>query len=285
MKLKLIALVFVCLIAYSSSAQQGTEVYLFDLSFSDGLVGLSNPRNISDNPGYDNQPSFTSDNFLLYTSVNGDQADIVKYDLKSGIKVYLTSTPASEYSPTQTPEKKYFSTITLEQSGRQLLWLYPLDKSGKGEVLVPYLKIGYHTWLDETTLFAFVLGEHMTLQKINLSNQTAEILQEDIGRSLHIVPGTHSLSYVKKNGDDWMIRSYNTQADSTIDLTTTLESVEDFCWYDGTTLLMGKDHLLYQWNDSTDWVQCADLSAWQLSGITRIAISKDRKLLAVVVNE
>lgn len=278
----LIVLVSFCFRGYS---QLGTEVFLFCLSDSGGVLSISDPKNISDTPGYDNQPSFTKDNDLLYSSQVGDQMDIVKYDLKAGKKVFLTHTTASEFSPTQTPDGRSFSTITLEKSGRQLLWEYPLNKPGDGKVLIPYLKIGYHTWLNEQVLYAFVLGEHMTLQKIDFNDQTAEILAEDIGRSLHMVPGTGKLSYVHKLDDDWLIKTYDAQNDTTINLASTLPDVEDMCWYDSATLLMGKDHLLYQWSSSTDWVQVADFSQWDMTGITRLVVSPDKKRLAVVVAE
>ena len=61
--------------------------------------------------------------------------------------------------------------------------------------------------------------------------------------------------------------------------------VEDMCWYDSSTLLMGKEDVLYSWSESKGWEQIANLSLWKLSGITRLAVSPDRKYVAVVVNE
>ena len=68
---------------FTALAQPSTDVYLFDLTKSkDGFV-LSNPVNVSDNPGYDNQPSFSADgNTLLYTSWQADeQTDIILYNI------------------------------------------------------------------------------------------------------------------------------------------------------------------------------------------------------------
>ena len=276
----------ICFLLHSSVlsalAQPGTEVYLFDISEN---LSLSNPINVSANVGYDNQPSFTSDGQLLYTSFRNGNTDIVSYDIANRKKQYLTETNAGEYSPTQMPSGKFFSTITLENNGRQLLWSYPLEERGKGEELIPYLKIGYHTWLNENELFAFVLGPHPTLQWVDLSSQRAEIISEDIGRSLHIIPGTSLLSYVQKSDDHWLIRQYNSELDSISDLTPTKTEVEDMCWYDQNTLLMGEDSLLYSWSTTNGWKQIADLSDWKLSGITRMAVSPDKKKIAIVVND
>ena len=43
---------------YIFSAQPNTEVYLFDIAIKENTLPLINKRNISNNPGYDNQPFF-----------------------------------------------------------------------------------------------------------------------------------------------------------------------------------------------------------------------------------
>ncbi|MEQ8474447.1 MAG: hypothetical protein RIC35_24835 [Marinoscillum sp.] len=285
MKTKILFIFCLLTVSLACYTQPGTEIYLFDLVVKEGLFTLSNPINISSNPGYDNQPSFTNEGSLLYSSWRVQQVDLVKYSISDSKKTYLTNTQASEYSPTQMPGGNYLSTITLEPNGRQLLWKYPMNKPGKGDVLVPYLKIGYHTWLNDNILFAFVLGPHMTLQRIDQDAQTAEIVVDDIGRSIHVVPGTNDISFIKKQTDEWIINKYHVAQDSISAVTATLAGVEDMCWYDEGRLLMGKDHLLYQWSEKTDWVQCADLSQWNLTGISRVSISPDKQRLAIVVSE
>ena len=157
MKIKILLLSFlITLIGYS---QPNTEVYLFDFSQKNGVFTISNPVNISDNVGYDNQPSFLSDGTgILFASTRNGQTDVVLYNIKSKIKTWLTDTPGSEYSPTQTPNKKYFTSILLEKDGRQLLWLYPLKNKKIPKVAVENLKIGYHTWFDKKTIVSYVLG-------------------------------------------------------------------------------------------------------------------------------
>ncbi|WP_258099272.1 TolB family protein [Marinoscillum pacificum] len=282
---KLIIFIQLLFISFGVLAQPGTEVFLFEIKQGKSSLELRKPINVSDNKGYDNQPSFTDDGHLLYTSFRDGNTDLVKYDVKSGTKTYLTETSSGEYSPIQMPDKSSLSTITLENSGRQLLWKYDLDGSLQGEELIPYLKIGYHTWLNADTLFAFVLGAHSTLQLIDLSTQRAEVITDDIGRSLHIIPGSSALSYVKKSEGDWKIMKYDISADSSLVITTTQPGVEDMCWYDEKTIIMGKGDLLYSWTETGGWQQIANLSLWKLSGITRLAVSPDRKYLVAVVNE
>ena len=62
------------------TAQEATEIYLFDLKELDGQITISNPINISKSEGYDNQPSFTEDgSAVLFSSFRDGQADISKY--------------------------------------------------------------------------------------------------------------------------------------------------------------------------------------------------------------
>lgn len=76
-------------------AQNSTEVYLLDLS-----TDRTTPTNISQNPGYDNQPSFWDNEDLLYTRSRDGQTDIVRYKINSKKLEWQTNTlQGSEYSP------------------------------------------------------------------------------------------------------------------------------------------------------------------------------------------
>ncbi|WP_210489308.1 TolB family protein [Rufibacter aurantiacus] len=68
------------------------------------------PTNITQRPGYDNQPSFTPDGkSILFTSQrDGQQTDIFQYTLAGKKTVQLTNTPEAEYSPLVTPDGKSF---------------------------------------------------------------------------------------------------------------------------------------------------------------------------------
>lgn len=91
-------------------AQTDTEVYLFDLKVNNGKPTLSNPKNISNNPGYDNQPSFWDDDSILFASTRQDQTDILQFNVNEGsTSSWLTYTTAgSEYSPFASPAKMPF---------------------------------------------------------------------------------------------------------------------------------------------------------------------------------
>src|SRR5580765_3976308 len=75
---------------------------LAPLSTANGTVTVGAPTNITHNPGYDNQPSFTPDGrSVLFTSIRGGaQTDIYRYDIAAATLARVTDTPEGEYSPT-----------------------------------------------------------------------------------------------------------------------------------------------------------------------------------------
>ena len=268
-------------------AQPATEVYLFDLEKTKDGYAMSNPVNVSDNPGYDNQPSFSRDgNTLLFTSWQSDeQTDIIRYNIREQSKIRFTETDGSEYSPTESFNGDLISTIILERDGRQLLWSYHRT-TAEPNVLVEDLVIGYHCWYDENTLFSFVLGEPATLQKNDLLTGKNTVIDEKIGRSLHRIPGKRAISYISKATDEWKVMAYQPKSGQQSVIAATLPQVEDMAWTPEGTMIMGKDRELFfrKFNDRS-WSLLTDLAPLGLSGITRVAVSPNGKHLAVVVNE
>ncbi len=64
--------------------QPGTEIYLFDMKVKKGTVFITNPRNITHRPGYDNQPFFHPDEPLIYYAAadTSGRTDIMVYDYR-----------------------------------------------------------------------------------------------------------------------------------------------------------------------------------------------------------
>ncbi len=268
-------------------AQSGTEVYLFDLQKTSDGYSLTNPLNISEqNPGYDNQPSFLPDGSgVLFASTRNGQTDVLLYEIESDNKKWLTESPGSEYSPTVIPGGTHFSTIILEEDGRQLLWKYSLE-GGEPEIIVQELVIGYHTWLGPNRIYSFVLGEPPTLQETRLDSGESEVITQNPGRSLHNVPGTRHISFVdKSDSTNWIIKSLDPFEGDISTVTSTLNGSEDMAWTPDRIILMGQGSTLFSYNPygTEEWKPVADLSDFGLSGITRLAVSPDGNKVAVVV--
>src|SRR5882672_11825495 len=111
----------IALFANICCAQTPSEIYLFDLSVKKGKVSISNPVNITNHKGYDNQPSFHPDRTIVYYSSSNDdgRTDIRSYDYKSRQTKSITETSEKEYSPTVTLDKQYLSCIIQRDNGAQ----------------------------------------------------------------------------------------------------------------------------------------------------------------------
>ena len=167
----------------AQQAPPATEVFYATVS---NAAGIESIVNISNNPGYDNQPSFLPDGSAILFSSNrdGKQTDIYRYDIATKTLTQLTKTPEAEYSPTVTPDKRTFSVIRVEADGTQRLWRFDLDGSNPRLVLENVKPVGYHVWLDATHLALFVLGSPATLQVADTTTGTAEVVSTGIGRTL-----------------------------------------------------------------------------------------------------
>src|SRR5689334_24981364 len=129
----------VCLIATfvaargpAAQAPPATDIFLAPISVSaDGKVVVGTPVNVTNRPGYDNQPAFTPDSkAILFTSIHEDgQSDIYRYDLGTKAITRVTSTPESEYSATIMPGGQRFSVIRVERDSAQRLWSFAMDGS------------------------------------------------------------------------------------------------------------------------------------------------------------
>lgn len=278
---KLFFLTILFISGFGLVAQPNTEVYLMDLRrSSEGLV-IEKPINISDNEGYDNQPSFWSDSeSILYARNVEGQTEIARYYIGSGNTLIITNTfGGSEYSPTLMPDGR-ISSIRLDTTGLQLLYAYTFR--GLEDVLVPDLKIGYHAWINSNEIVAFVLGEPATMQIVDTRNGAARTVGERIGRSLHKIPGSPAFSYVDKSSEKWMIKSMDPESEQSQNLTSVIEGSEDYCWTPNEEIIMASGSQLYVWKKDSEWTPFADLSSHGISNISRLSVSPDGKKLVVV---
>jgi dipeptidyl aminopeptidase/acylaminoacyl peptidase len=308
------ACVLWCALAAVAAAQPSNDpdVYLASLAMRGGTVTVGAPVNISNSPGYDNQPSFTPDGrALLFTSGRGagpapsaapegrgqaaaPPTDIYRYDIETKAITRLTNTPESEYSPTVMPDGAHISVIRVEADKTQRLWKFNMDGSNPSLVLTDIKPVGYHAWIDAYTLALFVLGQDRqpaSLQVADVRTGKAETVAQGIGRSVLRTP----------SGDISFVRQVRSAPD--VPPTYTIEQVAksggaapavliapvpgsgdpNLAWAPDGTLLMAHDGALYSWRkgDST-WTRAADLAALGLNGVTRLAVSPRGDRIAIV---
>ncbi|MDW3210911.1 MAG: hypothetical protein R8N23_13630 [Reichenbachiella sp.] len=268
-------------------AQSSTEIFLFELTKENGNFKMANPANITNNPGYDNQPSFINDNELVYAATYDNQTDIVRLNLESKEKTRMTNTPSSEFSPKLTPDGKYISCILLDRNGSQTLVKYPL-KGGEPKAIPSEQKIGYYCWFDKKTVFSFVLGSPPSLQEWNTKNSEFKIIMMNPGRSLSKIPGEKTISFIHKESDDiWYVNSYDPLTDKVTYLTECIKGAEDMVWASDGTAFLSDQKKIYKFDPKVDngWKLMADMESFDLSTASRLAISPDLKWMAVVIDE
>ncbi len=277
------------LVFNGSYGQVGSEIYLFDLSIKKSKISISSPVNFTNHKGYDSQPFFHPDlPIVYYSSFNDDgRSDIRSYDYKSNQTKSITETSEREYSPTVTLDKGYLSCIIQRDNGAQDLGKYPIE-GGEPIIIIDNMTVGYHVWTDNSHLGLFVLGTPNTLHYILLPMKKDTIIAQNIGRSLHKVPGERAISFVQKVSDnEWLIKTFNTQTKKVSDIGPAIAGHEDLAWLPDGKIIMSDGPKLFFMDPAVGpgWNEVLVSGPSVLKGVTRLAVSSNGKKLAVVVTE
>lgn len=261
----------------------GPDIWIAPLSGEGGTLTVGEPENVTAREGYDNQPFFLDDGSMLYTAIEGVRADIWRWDPTSGASTPVTRTdPESEYSPTPLPGGGGFSAIRVEADSTQRLWRFAMDGSGAEPILEDVAPVGYHAWIGTDTLALFVLGQPATLQLAVASTGEARVVGEDIGRSLHPVPGRYAFSYTQNVEDGTEIRIFDLATGSDELAATGLDGGDFHAWTPDGTLLQASGGRLMRWDEGMGhWMLVTDLSDRGVT-LSRLAVSPDGSRIALV---
>ncbi|PRX54344.1 nuclear transport factor 2 family protein [Flagellimonas meridianipacifica] len=274
----------------SIHAQGNTEVYLFDLEKSNGKLALSNPKNISNNHGYDNQPSFWNDDTVLFSSTRAGQTDIKQFNITKGsTSKWITNTPiGSEYSPLRIPNSDNVSSIRLDLNGLQRLYEYDI-KTGESEALSD-LKIGYHVWYNDHILIATVLVKNrMDLVLIDFKEESQITVDENVGRSLHKIPGKDEISYIKKTSSEKeprQIKSLDVTSKKKDIILSLKYPIEDMVWLSDGTILSPDNNRIAMFHPEKDsvWTDFHVFDKDQVFKISRMSVNPSSTRLALVTD-
>jgi dipeptidyl aminopeptidase/acylaminoacyl peptidase len=274
----------------------GTDIYLVPLAGGLSSMKTSKPVAVSAAPGYDNQPSFSADGHRILFAANrdGKQTDVYVFDRRTKRVTQLTRTAENENSPTYLPpgvgDADGFSVVQTEPDRTQRLWRFNAQGANPQLVLSEIKPVGYHAWIDPEHLVLFVLGQPATLQIANVKTGKAEVAADNIGRSLHRIPGSRLASFVQRDpsGEYW-IKQIDTITRNTTPLVKVVEgsSDRDYAWMpDGKTILMTAGTRVFSWTPgSSGWVEVFDGASHQLGAITRLSVSPTGDAVAIVVAE
>jgi len=296
---RVLGLVWV-LVSTAASAAAGqrlpptTDIYLARARIEHGTVLIGPPLNITNRPGYDNQPSFTPDSrSILFTSVREDaQADIYRYDLASRSTTRVTATPESEYSATVYGDGSRFSAIRVEADSTQRLWTFRMDGTDPRILFEGIKPAGYHAWVDSTTVALFVLGRPNALVIADTRGGRVDTLARDIGRSLLRLPNGSGFSFLQHVADSsWILSAVDVRGSGPDRRTVTMplarmpSGADYIAWLEPAVAISGSGSKLLIWRGASknpQWSELSDLSRYGMRQISRLALSPDRQWLAIV---
>lgn len=268
-----------------------TDVFLAPLRVERGMLRVGPAINVTNRPGYDNQPAFLRDGSgILFTSIRDDaQADIYRYDLATRAVSQVTRTPESEYSATPLAGRGSFSVVRVEPDSTQRLWRFPLSGNTAPSLVLERVKpVGYHAWMDDSTLAMFVLGQPATLQVATTRVGQGITYVRDIGRGLQPTPGTRGVTYLERAADTVYVAQLHfidAKTTSIRRLAKMMPGVQDFAWTPGGDLLAARGNTLYRWSRdcrvNDGWERVGVLGP-RLGGVSRLAVSPDGRWLAFV---
>ncbi len=290
--MRLVISVFAFFIASTVFAQlPSVDIYCGKLSTAEGKWSLTDLKNFTQRPGYDNQPSFSADaSTIYYVSIQDTfQSDVYAYTIATGLTKQLTNTLESEYSPVMLANGKGFTVVRVEKDSTQRMWAFKADGS-KPKVFIENVdSIGYYGSIDDKRYACFMVTDTPTLVIIDTKKQNQKIIDSNIGRCIKIIPGEQAISYIVKSSDrEWMVKRFdlNTQTSSLIAVIPPVS--EDFVWTANGELLMPRDNQIWMYNykgDTKNWSRIITVKELKGKKIYRMALAADGVNFAFVADE
>jgi tricorn protease-like protein len=279
---------FIFLLSISSLQAQlpETDIFVSEMKIKDGKFEFSKPENITQRPGYDNQPYFMPDGkSLLFVAVpDTTQADIYSYSFKSKNVSAITSTKESEYSPMLSPDGKNISVVRVDDDNGQRFYKFPVSDHAAFTFINGTDSIGYYCWLNPGSLAMFILGSAMTLQVLDINKNERTLIASDVGRCMKLSNDQKKLLFViKQNENEWSIYEMDIATMEKKKVVNTIPGSEDYAVLKDGSLIMGSKGKLYRYDPAGggDWKEIADFSS-ELGDFYRISVNVQGDRIAMV---
>lgn len=262
-----------------------TELWLFRISAAKEGTAIGKGENITNRPGYDNQPVFSSNSKKIwYTSQREDkQTDVYVYDIKSGKSKPCTKTQVSEYSPQPFGDGKLLASVTVEADSSQCIH-YINAENGIHESKLPMDSVGYYTFLNNDTVIYYKLTEPHSLRFYVHSSGEDQWLGDSPTRAFR-TPDRHTLLYALKDSSHTVFYKYNFLLHRGERWCDYPSLNEDFILHPKFGLVKSEGTKLLRYDEtSKEWQLLFDTSSAGLKRITRFDIDPKGKYLVVTDN-
>ena len=285
----LLLLVFFALTSLTFSQQPNPEIFLFSIEKNADKFTFSGGKNITNNAGYDNQPSFSLDNrSILFTSNrNGKDTNIYEYFLADGKTEQITTSEDNEYTAKDFDGK----TINFIREGKgQEMTLWKYDRQTKQEsnalkIKEPVAYYAFNSKGDALVWVRYAFFIHWVNPEKNINRFVTDYAQASTPQ---LIPNSDNFSFIKRlPNDELWIYEFNPSNQAVRPIVQPKDGKITYSWMPDGSLLTGSGTKLYKFDEKTDkrWVEVADLATFGIKDIGRLAVSFDGKYLALVSNQ
>lgn len=269
--------------ATAASAQIiDTEVWVGALDLSDGFA-VSGLRNISDHPGYDNQPAFLPGGESLLFSTEADSLSetglgvhAVRYDLRTNRATPLPL--ARGFSPTPAENGRI---MTLREGDVRLH-----DASGKPlRTLTKSKSAGYFTRFEDGAWVLFMNDKDRRIVLYDPATAALETMASGAITAPYRVPGQRAVTFVVQDKETLTLHRLDLDAKRvTLLATIPFPTGGHHTWTPDGTLFMASGGTIYEWDPKLPdaWLAVHHFDEPGLQGITRIALSPKADRIALV---
>jgi hypothetical protein len=266
-----------------------TDIFLASVDIKNNLIKIGKAENITNRKGYDNQPVFASNNrIILFSSSSEDKTDkihIHQYDIKSKKITQHTKTTTSEYSPMLTPDKKYISSVVVEEDSTQRIWLYDPKTGNRISCLTEGTdSIGYYAWLGTDSILYYKLTSPHSLRVLNIRTGKDNWLCDHPTRSFKKID-SHTFFYVLHEDRENQVYVFDIRTRKATLYATDRAENQDYVWEASLGLVKSEQNKLYRYSPETNvWAIAADMASYGITKISRFSFSSDGKKMAIVSN-
>ncbi|EOZ98353.1 hypothetical protein A33Q_1007 [Indibacter alkaliphilus LW1] len=275
-------------------AQTATDLIVIDAKANGNKFHLetNTTKILTDRNLYDNQPSFINEKQMAFSAADEKgNHDIIIYNFEADKFTNLTKTSElNEFSPAITDCGLYVSAVTVEEDGKQRLWLYPTN-FGEPELLYDDIEpVGYYDWYDNRAAM-FVLGSPNKLI-YPFSKEDILTISQNVGRTVKKKPKSSIITYIDKSDKKeengkirYAIKGYDLKKKKTLEFGYTYPGSEDFIWLNKNLLLMGnEEELFYRKAKRSSWESAGKIDLASYQNISQMAYSPKLRKLVVVMD-
>ena len=266
-----------------------TDIHLADLRIAGDMIEIGTPRNITNRPGYDNQPWFLRDgSALLYNVDMGGQTDVFRYDLSTGASTRLTDTPVNEFSPTLTSDGSEMLIVRWEADMSDgHLWRYSPAGAPLGVHPNDVPRVGYYGVVNEHVIVTFVNDSARSFVLADARSGERKQLGARLGGSPpQRIPGESAVSFAQQDDEGvmWIMRA-DTAGGAMTRIARAVEGSVSYAWTNDGVLLMPGGNAIFALDPEQggEWREIARFE--DIGTIARIAISAANDRVALVVGQ